>query len=456
MVAMIQVGFSKTDITPPMGRPLGRLFQNDMVAEGVEWPLYVSCMAIDDGDGRAVILSFDKNRLLDPGVAEILQATAEATDVPPGRIFTACTHAHNVPFATDWLPGDRSGFAYLDVLKAAAAQAAHEALGALQPARLFTARASAPGFCVNRRPVYRTDRGEQVGTHGPTDHPDFLRMEGPADDELLLLVAEADDGETLGGIVNFGCHTTTMYGVPVWSADFPGPLREALAHDVGGTFLYLTGAAGNIAPNPKVLRGHKGAGRARVAVRALQSKQPLAPGRLSVRQKVLRIPQRRPTAKQIELARQFLEDCGKADLRDFCRQLYGYTYTMFNASERFQEWLCRELLGMWEWQRRRAVREPADDVDIRVVTLGDFALLGFPSEIFCEFGLQVKQESPLAFTMVAELANGWHGYIPPADAFERGGFETSFAYQSHLVPDAGERMIAAALALLAEAAKPDG
>jgi len=457
---MIQVGFGSADVTPPLGRPLGRLFRNDMVAEGVEWPLQVSGMAIDDGTSRVLVFSFDKNRLLDPAVFEIRQAVSAATGLPPAHQFIACTHTHNVPFATDWLPGDRSGFEYLDVLKRAACQAAQQSLGALRPARLYTARASAAGLCVNRRPIYRTDHGEQVGTHGPTHHPDFVRLEGYADDEVLLLIAEDDAGRTLGGLVNFGCHPTTMYSVPVWSADYPGVLVAALSRDLGGVFLFLTGAAGNVSPNSELLQGREGADRARImgetlaraALEALDGKQELTGRRLCVQHRSLRIPQRRPTKDQIELARRYVEDGPDRDLQDFCRRLYGYTYTMFNASERFQEWLCRELLGMWEWQRRAAMREPADNVDIRVITLGDFALAGFPSEIFCEFGQKVKRESPLPVTMVAELANGWHGYIPTSEAFARGGYETSFAYQSRLVPEAGDRMCAAALTLLADAA----
>ena len=455
---MTQTGFGRVDVTPPVGRPLGRLFRNDMIAETVEWPLYASCMAVENGTARVLVFSLDKNRLLDPTVAAIRDAVAAATGVPATHQFIACTHAHNVPFATNWLPGDDSGLEYLGVLKRAFCRAADEALAGLRPARLHIARASAPGLNVNRRSVYRTDDGEQVGTHGPTDHPDFLRAEGPADDEVLALAAEDCDGRTLGGVVNFACHPTTMYSATAWSADYPGALAAALSRDPGGVFLFLNGAAGNLSPNPALGKGGDGVERARLlgetlaqcVLRALPTRREIEACPVSVRSRRLRIPQRRPTGDQIELARGYIEDGVPSDLRAFCRRLYGYTHTMYNAGERLHEWLCRELLGMWEWQRRAAQPEPADEVDVRVVRLGDFALVGFPSEIFCEFGLEVKRASPLPDTMVAELANGWHGYIPTKDGFARGGYETSFAYQSRLVPEAGDRMCAAALELLAE------
>ena len=453
---MIEIGFAERDVTPPLGRPLGRLFQNEFLAEGVQWALCVRAMAIRDGDARAIIFSLDKNRLLDPAIAEIREAVAAATGLPVSHQFIACSHAHNVPFATNWLPGDTSGFAYLDVLKQAFCEAAELALTCLQPAHLFAASASVSGLNANRRPVYRTDIGEQVGTHGPTDHPDFLRLEGPADDELLVLVAEDRDGRTLGGLVNFACHPTTMYSVPVWSADFPGVLAEALSQEPGGVFLFLNGAAGNVSPAPGISRGCSGADLARFMGETLASKARESLGRktevadcgLSAQSRRLRIPQRRPTGEQIEMARRYIEEGEEGDPDDFWRRFYGYTYTMYRGGPRIQEWLCREVLGMWEWQRRVALREPADEVEILAIRLGNFGVVSFPSEIFSEFGERVKQQSPFAHTMVAEQANGWHGYIPTVDAFARGGYETSLAYQSHLVPKAGDQMSAAALELL--------
>ena len=72
--------------------------------------------AVADGDQRALIFSLDKNRLLDPGVAEVREAVSKATGVETSAILIACTHTHNVPFATRWLPGDEAGFRTLECL----------------------------------------------------------------------------------------------------------------------------------------------------------------------------------------------------------------------------------------------------------------------------------------------------------------------------------------------------
>jgi hypothetical protein len=64
------------------------------------------------------------------------------------------------------------------------------------------------------------------------------------------------------------------------------------------------------------------------------------------------------------------------------------------------------------------------------------------------FGVAVKAQSPFAQIFVAQLANGWHGYVPTCEAFAPGGYEARFAYHSRLLPEAGDPMRDAALRLL--------
>ena len=60
----------------------------------------------------------------------------------------------------------------------------------------------------------------------------------------------------------------------------------------------------------------------------------------------------------------------------------------------------------------------------------------------------MKGGSPFPDTLIAALANGWHGYAPTLEAVARGGYEPRFAYPSRLAPEAGDRMADAALELL--------
>ena len=134
------------------------------------------------------------------------------------------------------------------------------------------------------------------------------------------------------------------------------------------------------------------------------------------------------------------------------RNIYGHAYTFYHNGAGIQEWFAREMIGMWEWQRRVGTRELLEDVEIQVIAIGDVAFVGYPAEYFTEFGLRTKAESPFPTTVVAELANGWHGYVPTVEAFAHGGYEPRLGYQSRLVPEAGDLMCNTALDLLRDLA----
>ena len=79
--------------------------------------------------------------------------------------------------------------------------------------------------------------------------------------------------------------------------------------------------------------------------------------------------------------------------------------------------------------------------------IGDLGVAGLPGEIFCEHGLNIKERSPCAATLVMELANEWHGYVPTLKAFEEGNYETKHR-SAKLCEQAGDMMVDAAIELL--------
>jgi hypothetical protein len=86
--------------------------------------------------------------------------------------------------------------------------------------------------------------------------------------------------------------------------------------------------------------------------------------------------------------------------------------------------------------------------EVQVLRLGEAALVSVPGEIFCEYGLRIKERAHPARAMVVSCANGRVGYIPTRAAFARGGYETTFGPSSMLAPEAGEWIEDAAVALI--------
>jgi len=79
------------------------------------------------------------------------------------------------------------------------------------------------------------------------------------------------------------------------------------------------------------------------------------------------------------------------------------------------------------------------DAEVQVFTIGDkVAIVGFPGEMFAEFGLQLKEDSPFPVTILAELANGAYVYIPNRVAYKEGNYEPTAA---RLPEGSGEALV---------------
>lgn len=455
---MLQIGLASSDITPEPGLPTAG-GPNPPEAEVVEFPLAAKAMAISDGSRSIALISLDLLFINRVTVDAISAAVSDQTELGEDDVLIACTHTHYAPYTTGIHDGEPN-FAYLSFVQDQIVHAVRRALAQRSPARLRVAETVVPGWTFNRRPIMSSG---EVATEGPASGPDFDRLEGQPDDDLQLLIAHSEDGDILGGLVNFACHPTVRDdGPPKYSADFPGALTARLAQQLGGIYLFGLGASGDLwafdlsrsEPAYSDSMDHVNAMAETLSggiTEAHATADSLEVERIRLVRAVLQIKQRRPTWAQVELARWYLEKAPPdVDQSEFTRRIYGHDFTFHDNDAVEQEWFARETIGMWEWQRRVGTPELIEEVEVAVLELGDLAIATFPVELFSEFGRRVKGESPYRRTMVLSLTNGWHGYVPTLEAFSRGGYEPRLGLQSRLEKRAGEAMAETALRLLQE------
>jgi len=65
--------------------------------------------------------------------------------------------------------------------------------------------------------------------------------------------------------------------------------------------------------------------------------------------------------------------------------------------------------------------------EITGLRIGDFILITFSGEVFCQVGLNIKKASPYRNTFVSGYTNGSVGYLPTADAYEGDAYEVSLS-----------------------------
>lgn len=464
--AMIRASFAKLDYTPGTGEVVGSLW-DDHRAESVEWPLCARLALFDGGGESAALVLLDQAVLTTPTALEFRKAVSAGANIPLTHIMAAPTHTHTSLRLRPYEPDD-SAFERIDAIGQKLFTLAKETSGRLRPVRLSYGCIDAPGWSFNRRPVYRAPDGrEQVGTHGPRGGKNFLRMEGPDEKEVAVLLATGADGEPVGGIVNFACHPTTRYGANAWSADFPGALVQTLEDRYGGVFIYVNGACGDLS-NVSGIPGKS----SEISIEhcsamgkglAEKVEEAIAPGRECTAHQIraagerVSIAQRRVTQGQLDAARECLTALTRKEPwpKMLALELYGYEYHFYAEDAKkaegpeHSEHLAREIIGMWEWQKRVGTRELREDLEVQVIAIGDTAFVGFPAELFSAFGRELRAKSSFPATFVVGLANGHVGYVPTLEAFEHGGHEVCLKMGTRLVPEAGRLLTEAALRILA-------
>lgn len=427
----LSIGFGQSDITPPEGTRMAGFF-GDRHVEKIHDPLYARAVAIDDGRHPLILVTCDLLSLRHATVSEAKQQVAQATGVPGGQVMIAATHTHTGPATSRIFTRDPDP-AYVGSLASAIAGAAIAAWKGRAPGSLGQAWGFEGKLSFNRRFLMRSTR--QVLMHPPKGSTDILWQEGKVDPEVGLLAARHSDGSPHGCLLNFACHVNVVGGADV-SADYPGYFAQAMQRHHGPDYyaLFANGCCGNLCqidvydPQRKDAghewARHMGETLARDAMAleaACEYRDDLV---LDSRYVELQLPMRRIPPDLEQWARDYLSGQIPGDLRE---SIYA---------------------GMTLEMRERIRTRPMVTAPIQAFRIGEVGWVMLPGEIFVEYGLQIKLDSPALRTFVVELANGVVGYVPTPEAFAGGGYEQRTATSSRLTPAAGQIMVETALTLL--------
>ena len=220
-------GFARRAITPEVGRDPVYLagFDLNRKATGVHDDLWARAVAVGDGRQKVVVVAADLIGLFHADVLkarELLQRKA-----PGAALVVASTHDHEGPDTLGlWGKGRFSSGVdprYLERVRGAIVEAAGEALSRMRPGRLRIARTRTPGLIEDGR------------------------LPRVIDDTLVVMQAVAEDGTTLGTVVDWSSHPEALGGKnTVVTSDFPHFLRARMEDRLGGTCVFLVGSIGGL------------------------------------------------------------------------------------------------------------------------------------------------------------------------------------------------------------------
>ena len=425
-------------------------------------PLLATALVLSANGETVAILDVDAIGFDRQWTDRILHATVDVTSLPRERIRFSCTHTHSGPntfrLATISEGLDMAA-SYLESLPRRIAGSAWQALRSLKPVRM----AAGKGVCdinVNRR--FRTPEGAIVVGRN---------WEGAADRTVHVVRFDDLDENPVATIVHYACHGTTMaWQTEFFTPDFPGPVREVVEREVGGTCLFVQGAAANLTPRRGFTgdcRVYRGLGKilgleaARIACNletlprqerylgvmpsgapiALYEDAPVEPSvpMLRIIQRQIQLPakQFRPPAELEAEAAALRAEMNRLRSEGSVDEVRLATAKATQAGWRAEN--ARNYYGMktiaWE---------------LMAIRIGDVVLLSVPGEPFTETAQQVASQSPFPHTLFSGYSNGGFGYIPVREAYLEGGYEIEATPFS---PDAAEVLAAESIRILQELAE---
>ena len=430
---MLKAGFSRVDITPPLGVSVQGYFE-PRTAKGVLDPLLATTVAFDDGEKKAVIISVDVIGMNMEFMSLLRPAVAEAIGGDVDGVFIASTHTHLGPGVarTESKIGKFENPEYGDWLRKRIADGAALAMQDAAPATMKYTRGEVKGVSFIRR--YRMKDGT-VRTNPGWQNPDIDHALGTPDEESQLLIIKRE-GKPEIGIVNFQVHPDVISG-ELLSADYPKFVRDTYELNVPNSLcMYLNGAQGDsnhidVTRNPETSCAH-GYDRARYMGRKIAmsviSNYELAeelPGdKIGYAKKMISVRYNKGTPEEIPAALALAKLYHEVGSEKAVPELEGMART--------------EKIAKATRIERMQSKPDFKDLILTAVSVGDVVFASLPGEPFTEVGRQIKANSPFTLTIPCCCANGYEGYYPVQSAFDEGGYE---ALTSRYVAGTAEKLI---------------
>ncbi len=415
----LQLAAFRFDVTPPMGHSLCGGWIKPVV--GVDDPLEAIGFVLLGAGKPIVVCAVDWTGLLNEAHVTWRAAMAEAAATTIDRVAIQCVHPHNAPFvcleserlvqAQKTLPHMfELDFFYrcLDAGRAAVAAALPQAAPVTHVA---TGEAKVDRVASNRRIL--GPEGTVVSQRGSSSrNPEHHRLPEGLIDPFLKTVAFYDGQRKLAACHYYACHPMSYYGDGRVSADFCGLARKQRQKDEPECMhLYFNGCGGNIGAGKyndgsKEMRSVLTDRMVDGIVRSESALQP-APIQSIVWATHDILPPPHSRWDEAALMKQ-IEDIGQS-----VAQRHRAAFTV-------------------AWLRRYQRQIP---ITLSALHVNHVSMLHLPGECFVEYQLRAQAKGKDRFVACAAYGDGGPWYIPTAEAYPQGGYESGVAWCDPQIDD---------------------
>lgn len=387
----VKVAHFRSDISPELGANICGYAPNQRAVEKRD-PLYLCGLLVDDGQAKALLVTFDLVGLDACVMREMREKCGQALGIPASSVFLSCTHNHSGPECVRRLNlPDSIDLTYVAKL----GEALLAGVRSLKSAEKTECEVMFNSVQVDENYNRRFVTSDNVASFTPHRRVLIPGCDGPADKELGLIFfyrAKRDPNDLPGYdgpvyiIGNYAAHVLSTHapglgGIRI-TADFPGFYRDYLKRETGAEAMFIQGAAGDLVPKGDEL-GVEAARRTGVN---------LAMATINAAIDCMRNPQRFTLT----------EPCIRSSVSTFSIPMRNRFKGRIQPEYRHSDKMTLE---------------------VQCLSIGDVAFAGMPGELLNELGLEIKWHSPYRKTWIANLSTGFAGYLCGGNMLAQGGYE---------------------------------
>ena len=440
---MIKVGTSRADITPPVGMPHANWGSSThQVAEGIDMPMYCNVMYLEsESNGNKVIILDLDLCIIDDEIDQMIRnAVISVVDIPKENIRISVSHTHAGPpygrsdsTGGGWITeGVELIKPYYDAFPKKISKAAEEAVSSIISCNISYGNGRSD-ININRRPA---DNKGKLFTGRNWD--------GVVDHSVDVIGFDDKDGNVISTIVGYACHPTILGPENrLLSPDYPGHMRRTVEDIVGGSCLFLQGAAGNQGPIHGFVGEVEVARKAGKILGLEASKVRMSLDPFEREEKLVEIipagadlgiyediPASKPN-DDLQVKNIYV-DLPSLDFPSYEEASKDYQDALLDLKKVRESGNQDEIKKMVSAVKRSNFTRKLTEISkggkvniwVQTIKIGDIIFQGLPVEPFMEFSNKIKSLNPNKKIFWSGYTNGWLGYLPTARAYEEGGYET--------------------------------
>lgn len=405
------VGFGRQCITPDFPVHISGYGDDEIrMSEGVRDDMYITCIAVTDGDDTVLMYTTDMLSINDGMTNEVRKLVTPVTGVPGSHIFCGATHSHSSPL----LYGDREPTVrFREIYMNAVVESAKEAMADRAPAQMFYTMQEVPGMNFIRH--YEMEDGTYCGSNFGDGRLKFIRHARETDPRMLLVKFAREEKEDVV-MMNWQGHNDNVrqVGYYLLSSSYVGRVREAIERQKPNTkFAFFMGASGDqncVSRMPGENHGldYIGYGEtlAGIAIRMLKDLRPATGAGISVGREIFIADVDHSWDHMLDKANEVYDlwkTVGKKE-GDALGKTYGFT----------SSYQSRDI-------RTRAAMGPTIEIELNVFRIGDMAFFTCANEVFSTVGKHVRVCAPYQPVFII---TGNCRYLPCAQAYDYRSYES--------------------------------